>query len=159
MPHFTTVKIGDKLMTPRKHEPAKPVSSLRFAAIKDLTSGGKASVAETAKNLGKLLASAQTKGSLRLSLIEGGDAANPTVYDIPLGGKKSKSTSKAAARPTIELITTPETWMEIAAGRLAPHDAFFGGRMRVRGKAFLAQRLLKHIAGSPGRTYLCREEE
>jgi len=143
-------------MTPQKHESAKPVTSFRFAAIKDLTRGGKASAAETAKNLGEQLGASKAKGTLRLSLMEGGNAANTTSYDVPLGGAKAKA---AKAKPVIELITTPETWMEIASGRLAPHDAFLGGRMRVRGNAFTAQRLLKHIAGTEGRTFLCREEE
>jgi putative sterol carrier protein len=145
-------------MTPEQHEPAKSVTSLRFATIKDLTRGGKASAAETAKNLGEQLAAVKAKGTLRLSLLEGGKAANTTSYDVPLGGAKAKGT-KSPVKPTIELITTPETWMEIASGRLAPHDAFFGGRMRVRGKAFTAQHMLKYIAGSEGRTFLCREEE
>jgi putative sterol carrier protein len=146
-------------MTSEKHQPAKPVTSLRFAAIRDLTRGGKASTAETAKNLGEQLASAKAQGTLRLTLIEGGNISSATVYDVPLGASKSKGTTKTSAKPAIELITKAETWMEIASGRLAPHDALLGGRMRVRGNAFAAQRLLKHIACSQGRTFLCREEE
>jgi putative sterol carrier protein len=145
-------------MTPQKHEPAKPITSLRFATLKDLTRGGKASIAETTKSLGEQLAVAGAKGTFRLSLAEGRGSAKATVYDLPLGGAKTKA-AKSSAKPAVELITTPETWMEVASGRLAPHDAFLGGRMRVRGNAFTAQRLLKHIAGSEGRTFLCREEE
>jgi len=145
-------------MTPQKNEAAKSATSLRFAAIKDLTRGGRASAAETAKNLGEQLASAKAKGTLRLRLLEGAKAENATVYDVPLGSKR-KGAAKSSGKPSIELITTPETWKEVAAGRLAPHDAFLSGRMRVRGNAYTAQGLLKHIAGSEGRTFLCREEE
>jgi putative sterol carrier protein len=133
------------------------VTPLRFATIKDLTRGGKATIAETAKNLVEELAGSKTKGIFRLSLIAGKEKG-PAVYDVPLGRAKAKGTTKASAKPTVELITTSETWIEIASGRLAPHDAFLGGRMRVRGNAFTAQRLLKYLAGSEGRTFLCREK-
>jgi putative sterol carrier protein len=73
-------------------------------------------------------------------------------------GTKSKRSAKAA-KPTVEVITTPEIWKEIASGRLAPHDAFLEGRMRVRGDVRVAQRMVKHLAGAEGLTSVCREEE
>jgi hypothetical protein len=149
-------------MSPEKTASVKPLTSMRFAVMKDLKKVGGASAAETTRKLGEELASAKAHGILRLRLLEGGDLAKASVFDIPLGGAagaKGKGSAKGTGNPTVELITTPETWDEIASGRLAPHDAFLGGRMRVRGNAFTAQRLFKHVAGSEGRTFLCREEE
>jgi putative sterol carrier protein len=149
-------------MSPEKNASAKPITSMRFAVMKDLTKGSRTSAAEITKKLGEELASAKARGTLRLRLLEGGDLAKASVFDIALAGAKGakgKSGAKAPGKATVELITTPETWGEIASGQLAPHDAFLGGRMRVRGNVFTAQRLFKHVAGSEGLTFMCREEE
>jgi hypothetical protein len=55
----------------------------------------------------------------------------------------------------IEVITSPETWLAIASGQLAPLDAFTGGKMRVRGDYKLARRIMLHLAAGPGRTDFC----
>ena len=55
----------------------------------------------------------------------------------------------------VEVITTPETWLAIASGELAPLDAFTGGKMRVRGDYQLARRVMAHLAAGPGRTDFC----
>jgi putative sterol carrier protein len=73
-----------------------------------------------------------------------------------LDGEKTSTSSERADDFDVEIITTPETWWEIATGKLAPHDAFLTGRMRVRGDTSMAQNGLKQAAASPeGRTHFC----
>jgi putative sterol carrier protein len=63
--------------------------------------------------------------------------------------------AEPAADAHIGLLTTEETWNEIAAGRLSPLDAFGDGKLRLRGDTRLASRLLEHLAGTPGRVQIC----
>jgi putative sterol carrier protein len=136
---------------------SKPAAALKFAVLKNLTSAG-TSPGATLKQLAELLAPAKLQGSLKLQLLQDGKLENASSFQVSFGGKKQKSRGGKAAHP-VELITTPDTWTEIASGRLAPHDAFLGGRMRVRGDLRLAQLILRQAAGSAGLTFLCREEK
>ncbi len=142
-------------------ETKRPASGMRFAVLKDLRSKGQASPEETIKRMGELLSKSNIKGTFHLRIVDGGSVADAPVFSVNLGGAKAakaKAGAKAATKSTVEVITTSATWSEIASGRLAPHDAFLGGRMRVRGNAGLAQRMLKHLAGDEGSTFLCRED-
>jgi putative sterol carrier protein len=129
----------------------------RFAVLKDLTKAGKASPPEALQHLSQLLEPAKLHGTLQVQIAEGGTEKTFSSYSIIFGKKKTKPGKKAAANRAVELIMTQETWTELSAGRLAPHDAFLGGRMRVRGSASFAQSILKHAAGSDGATTLCED--
>jgi putative sterol carrier protein len=137
----------------------KPPTSLRFAVLKDLTNSGRSSPAEALHRLGELLGPSKVHGTLHLRLLQSGAASDASAFSVTFGKAKGKSTPKAALKRTVEIITTPETWAEIAGGRMAPHDAFLSGRMRMRGNVALAQTLIRHVAGSAGITSLCGEEE
>jgi putative sterol carrier protein len=98
------------------------------------------------------------KAVFQLRLLREGKMEGSSVSSVAIGPTKAKRGRKAS-RPTVEVITTSDTWKEIASGRLAPHDAFLGGRMRVRGDVRTAQRIVKHLSGSEGLTSVCSEEE
>jgi hypothetical protein len=137
----------------------KPPTSLRFAVLKDLTNSGQSTPAETLHRLGELLEPSKVHGTVHLQLLEGGAVSDVPAHTVTFGVAKGKSTPKAVLKRTVKIITTPETWAEIASGRMAPHDAFLSGRMRVRGNVALAQTLIRHVAASDGITSLCGEEE
>jgi hypothetical protein len=145
-------------MSHEKNPSVKSTAPSRFAVIHNLTTSGRTSPSDTLKRLAELLGPSKLHGTIRIRLLDGGKVEDAPIHTVTVGGGKAKHGSKSAAKTTVELITTPETWAEIAAGRLAPHDAFLGGLMRVRGSVGLAQRMLKHVAGSDGATYICREE-
>jgi hypothetical protein len=132
-----------------------------FAAIKDLTGGREiVDTAATFARLGELLASSGLRATLQVHLLDQADRhdeADPhkSSFTVKLVDKKATTGTRALSKADVELITTPETWLEIARGELPPHEAFFSGRMRVRGNVGLAQDMLKHIADSPGRTHHC----
>jgi putative sterol carrier protein len=152
----TTEKFNKRIsMTPREKTPQSTGS--RFAALKNLTEAG-SSPEQTLKRLAELLGPAKMKGVFQLRLLKEGKMAGSSVSTMAIGPGKSKRSAKPA-KPTVEVITTPEIWQEVSSGRLAPHDAFLGGQMRVRGDVRIAQRIVKHLAGSAGLTSVCSEEE
>jgi putative sterol carrier protein len=98
------------------------------------------------------------RGTFQLRLLREGKIEGASVSSVAFGSAKAKAGAKRS-KPTVELITTPETWAEIASARIAPHDAFLRGRMRVRGDVRVAQLMVKHLAGSEGSTSVCWQEE
>lgn len=138
-------------MKPEKE--SNSISARGFAAMQDLTQGQK-DTAGTFKRLGELLATSRLHGTLQVWLVPE-DPAQESCFHVTFAPGKSSVGMTAANQPTVELITKPETWAQIAAGRLAPIDAFMDGLMRLRGDVTLAQKIMKHVAGSPGRTHFC----
>jgi putative sterol carrier protein len=137
----------------------KRSQSREFAVIKDLTGSGRNDLPKTFERLAELLGESGIRGSLQVQVLEDEAGKKKSYVNVKLGTGQPQSSTRALAKPNVELITRPETWMEIAGGRLAPIEAFLQGRMRVRGNTMLALKMLKHVAGSPGRNYLCREGE
>jgi putative sterol carrier protein len=146
-------------VSPQNQSPTKSPSLSRFAVLRKLTSPGKESPDDTLKKLAELLAGFKLHGTLHLRLVDGGKVEDCPRRSVTFGSARAKRGSKAAAAATVEWITTSGVWNEIASGQLAPHDAFLGGRMRVRGSTALAQRIVQHAAGSGGITHLCEVEE
>jgi putative sterol carrier protein len=130
-----------------------------FAVLPDLTVPHRGEIQETLNRLGELLASSQLRVTLQLRLVHDAAAQRVSCFNLVLDGRKATTSAEPANKPDVELIMVPETWWEIASGRVAPHEAFLRGRMRVRGDTDLAQRMLKYVAGSSGRTHLCTGEE
>jgi putative sterol carrier protein len=130
-----------------------------FAVIKDLTGSGRKDVPKTFERLAELLGASGIRGSLQVQVLEDEAGEKKSYVNVKLGAGQQKTSTRALSKPGVELITRPETWMAIASGRLAPIEAFLQGNMRIRGNTSLALKMLKHVAGSPGRTYLCREGE
>jgi putative sterol carrier protein len=113
-------------------------------------------MAKTIDRLGELLAPSQIRAIFQLRLVYDTAGDQTSCVKLVLDAGKATTSSEAVDDPDVEIITTPDTWWEIATGKLAPHEAFFGGRMRLRGDARIAQDMLKQVAASPeGRTHLC----
>jgi len=128
----------------------------KFAVIKDLTAPGPRDIAKTIDRLGELLAPSQRRATFQLRLVHDTAGEQASCVKLVLDAGKAATSSEPVDNPDVEIITTPDTWWEIATGKLAPHDAFLGGRMRVRGDTRIAQDMLKQVAASPeGRTHLC----
>ena len=124
--------------------------------LQDLTAPGPPDVAKTLERLGELLAPSRLHATLQLQLVHDNVGDKTSSVRLILEGEKTRTSSERADDFDVEIITTPETWWEIATGKLAPHDAFLTGRMRVRGNTRMAQNMLKQAAASPpGRTHLC----
>jgi putative sterol carrier protein len=101
--------------------------------------------------LAELLKGASFSGNARITLVGGPQTQSFTV-SLQKGSAKVDSDAKKA---DFEIITTPETWLVIAQGDLAPLDAFTQGKMRVRGDYRLGQRIMKRLAANDGRSTFC----
>jgi putative sterol carrier protein len=120
-----------------------------FAALKDLN--GAANVKASFERLGKLLAVSDFSGTVSVQLVDEDRGEQKTSqFVITVANGKAKTSSERPDKPDIEFITTTATWQEVAAGKLTPQEAFFNGRMRLRGKAELARELLKRPAKAAG---------
>ena len=92
--------------------------------------------------------------TLRITLLSGSndEFSQHGTISVRDGNAQRAAESDSA---DIEVITSPETWLAIASGELAPLDAFIGGKMRVRGDYKLARLAMLHLAAGPGRTDFC----
>jgi SCP-2 sterol transfer family len=124
----------------------EPYTASMFGTIQDLTASGERDVAKALRRLGDLLAPSQLNTTFQLQLVHDTIGEQTSSAGLMLADGKTTITSEPIDSPDVEIITTPETWWEIATGKLAPHDAFLGGRMRVRGDTSMAQNILKAAA-------------
>lgn len=123
-----------------------------FARFKDLTGGGAAGLPETFGTMASLLEDASFDVVMEFQIRRGRDFE---PYSVRVADGTATAGPGAAEDAHLTLITTEETWTEIAAGRLSPLDAFGDGQLRLRGDTGLGSRVLKHLAGTPGRVEIC----
>src|SRR5215469_12576635 len=117
-------------MKPEKE--SSSFSARGFATVKDLSAGGRNDMAGTFKSLGELLETSRLRGTLQVRLVGQGQAQE-SCFRVTFAHGKSAVGNTPAKKPHVELIMKPETWAQIAAGRLAPIDALLDGLMRLRG--------------------------
>ncbi len=79
-------------------------------------------------------------------------------WSVEITAKGSKVHAGSVDNPDFEIITSPETWWQIAEGALSPLRAFTQGKMRVRGDIELGKRLLQKLASSESNPDERREE-
>ena len=91
-----------------------------------------------------LLRSTDENGRFQFQIIKG---QKTSVFHIEVDGKAGKLYDEKTDRPTFEMITNEETWLEIASGKLSPLKAFMLDKIRVRGDVEAGQRFLKQFAG------------
>jgi putative sterol carrier protein len=125
----------------------------RFAALKDLTQGGQGDLAATFRNLAAMLEDAGFDVDIEYRIDRGGTCSTFSVRVTGGAGTVVADSSLAAA---LRVIVSEEAWTEIASGAVTPADAFLDGKMRVIGDTDLGIRMLRHLAGTPGRIGICR---
>jgi len=119
-----------------------------FAKFKRLTQMNISQPSATFEQMVRSLADAPFKGIARFQLWTGSQSESFTI-SIEKGGK-TKMEKNSDRKPDLEIITSPETWLLIAQGTLAPLEAFARGLMRVRGDIKLAQQIMNRLAESEG---------
>jgi putative sterol carrier protein len=122
-----------------------------FVTFKPLVGVEPSQIKTSFEQIARSLHGAPFAGVARFTLVGGPQKESFTVA-IKDGAAKLENN---AQKVDLEIITTPETWLAIAQGKLAPLDAFTGGKMRVRGDQTLGQRIMKRLAAGEGRTAFC----
>lgn len=121
----------------------------RFPVLQDLSAPGPRDLARTVDRLGELLSSSQLRTTFQIRLVHDAAGEETSCVRLVLDAGNATTSSEPVDNPDVEIITTPDTWWEIATGKLTPHDAFFGGRMRLRGSRRMALSMLNRVAASP----------
>lgn len=123
-----------------------------FARFKDLTDNGRTDLVGTFKNMASLLETAGFDIGIEFHIHD-----KHTVHTHSLYATSGKSTVKPGPDPKahLEVITTAETWHEIARGATSLLDAFGDGKLRLRGDTRVGAKAMKHLAGTPGRYEIC----
>ena len=129
-----------------------PTGRPAFARIKDLTDGGAADLEAMFRTLASSLENAGFDVVIEFR-IRRGEMFH--TYSVKVEKRESSSGAMPAAKPHLIVTTAEETWHEIAAGRLSPLDAFGDGKLRLSGDTAKGSRVLKHLAGTPGRVEIC----
>jgi putative sterol carrier protein len=124
----------------------------RYATFKPLTGRSHDDIGGSLRRMASALSKARERGRIHLRLA---GATGESVWTVALGAKAPKVTAKAEGRPTVEIVTREETWARIADGVLSPLEAFVTGKLRLRGDAALAKRLVRTLSGNEGETEIC----
>ena len=118
-----------------------------FAKFKPLTQINVSQPSTTFEQMARSLTDAPFKGVARFQLWTGSQSES---FTISIEKGKTNMEKNSDRKPDLEIITSPETWLLIAQGTLAPLEAFARGLMRVRGDIKLGQQIINSLAESEG---------
>lgn len=97
----------------------------------------------------KALASALSKLpaaiNLHVQLVSGADGDAVEHWHVQGGSKGAKALRQRPKKSDVVVIMRPETWMQIAQGRLAPYEALYTGKLRVGGDLEAAQAIVRQL--------------
>lgn len=120
-----------------------------------LTTVASSQLAASFDRMAESLKGASFSGTARFTFV-GGPPPQSFIISLQERSAKVESDGKSPSEKVdFEIITTPEIWLAIAEGKLAPLSAFTQGKMRVRGDYKLGQRIMKQLAANDGRTGFC----
>jgi len=126
-----------------------PVSA--FAPLKPLAQE-RDDPAKALKSLASALSDFRSPVRLHVRLVTGDDGETVEHWEVLGGSKSAKAQQKEPSQADVILVMRPETWMEIAQGRLAPYEALYTGKLRVGGDMEAAKSITRHLS-DPASTY------
>ncbi len=130
----------------------KRAKSAKYVTIRSLLGRKKGDVEGTFERLAELLNQSKETGNIQFRIVA---KEQPRYWNLRLEAQGCSVHVDRLDKPDLEIITTAETWLQIAGGKLSPLVAFARGKMRIRGDEKLGKRLLKQLASSEGRTDIC----
>ncbi len=129
---------GGKLR--RETSPASP-----FAPLKPLVTDGD-DPAKGMEMLSRALVDYPAPLRVHVRLVSGRDDDEVTEHwEVQAGPKGANAQKQEPAEADVIVVMRPETWLEIATGRLAPYEALYTGRVRVGGNFNAAKSLTRHL--------------
>ena len=97
------------------------------------------------ERLASVLDGLPTAVRLHVRLVSGPDGASVEYWDLQGGARGAKARTGEPKKADVVVVTSAQTWMEMAQGRLAPYEALYTGRLRVGGDFALAKAIVKHL--------------
>ena len=130
----------------------KRAKQAKYVTIRSLLGRKKADVGESFEHLSEMLKQSAETGSIQFRIV---DKDQPRYWNLRLEAQGCTVHFDKISKPSLEIITQAETWLQIAGGKLSPLVAFARGKMRIRGDEKLGKRLLKQLASSEGQIDIC----
>jgi hypothetical protein len=115
-----------------------------FACLTPLTVAT-ADPAASLSGLSKALSDFPTAVTVDVRLL-GDDGESVEHWEVQAGSKRPKAVARVPKQADIVLVMRPETWQQIAAGRLAPYEALYSGKLRVGGDLAAAKAITRHLS-------------
>src|SRR5260221_1670488 len=83
---------------------------------------------------------------LHVRLITGADGENVEHWEVLGGSSVPRVERKEPQVADVIVVMRPETWTQIAQGRLAPYEALYSGKLRVGGDFAAAKAITRHLS-------------
>ncbi|MGA7203594.1 MAG: SCP2 sterol-binding domain-containing protein [Specibacter sp.] len=83
----------------------------------------------------------------------GGEDETVEHWDVQAGSGGAKAVAGQPRTPDVIVVMRPETWQQIAQGRLAPYEALYAGKLRVGGDFDVAKAITRHLS-DPASSYV-----
>jgi hypothetical protein len=97
------------------------------------------------KALANALGRFPTAVQLHVRLVSGAEGEAVEHWHVQGGSKGAKALRSEPKKSDVVLVMRPETWMQIAQGRLAPYEALYTGKLRVGGDLEAAKAIVRHL--------------
>jgi hypothetical protein len=128
----------------------------QFAKLRPLVDSGSGDFESVLRQVARQLHEAGVKGKLHVRVLTGNEEWQSAR--MLLSNRGGEVVTKSTGRSDLEILTDQETLNAVIEGKLSPIDAMAKRRMRLRGNVRLGSAILKRLAGSAGRTEICRSE-
>jgi hypothetical protein len=122
---------------------AGPLSA--FARLKPLA-GERDDPAKSLDKLAQALGNYGRSVRLHVRLVTDKDGERVEHWEVQGGSMKGKALRKEPKKADVILVMRPETWTQIAQGRLAPYEALYTGKLRVGGNFEMAKAITRHLS-------------
>jgi putative sterol carrier protein len=117
-----------------------------YPKIKKLLRRTAADVDGVLQELTNALERSKDKGIFRITIV---DDRQTKSHDLVYGSGKCRVRKAGKGRPNFEVRTDLETFYGMAEGQLSPIEAYYNGKMQIRGKLAYGRTILELIA-APG---------
>jgi putative sterol carrier protein len=128
----------------------EPGSLSAFGRLKPFA-GSQDDAAKTLQKLAAALSDYASSVRLQFRLIAAKDGEPVEHWEVRGGAKNAKAHQKKTKNADVIIVLRPETWMQIAQGRLAPYEALYTGKLRVGGDFEMAKAITKHLTDPAAR--------
>ena len=133
-----TIEGGKMFREQTGHAPAS-----RFAPLQALLGDQEPDVTTGFQRMAEALGNYDSPVRIQIRLI---DDEKVDSWEIEGGSASPAARRREPKNADVVVVLRPDTWVQIAQGRLAPFDALFAGKLRVAGDLELAKRITQHLS-------------
>jgi putative sterol carrier protein len=114
-----------------------------YFTFRKLSPAAEKNLEATFQHMADLLEGSAEPARIQFQILEGD---KKSVWLLDLGPTSCRLSTEKDERPDFEIITTADTWWNLAEGSLSPFRAFTQGKLRVLGDIDLGRRVLQGLA-------------